>query len=121
MPESRNPAAPPLDALGALLAPAAVTCLVWGVINGPEHGWTAPSTWMLLASSAVLLAAFGAREHRSANPEIDRRFRDKRFTWGTAATIAVSVALYGILFVFPQYLQSVLGDDPASAGLRLLP
>jgi EmrB/QacA subfamily drug resistance transporter len=122
MPESRNPAAPPLDVLGALLAPGAVTCLVWGVINGQEHGWTAPSTWMLLAGSAVLLAAFLTREHHSANPVIDPAlFRDKRFTWGTAATIAVSVALYAILFIFPQYLQSVLGDDPASAGLRLLP
>jgi EmrB/QacA subfamily drug resistance transporter len=122
MPESRNPAAPPLDALGALLAPGAVTCLVWGLINGQEHGWTALSTWLLLAGSAVLLAAFGVREHRSANPVIDPAlFRDSRFTWGTAATIAVSVALYGILFVVPQYLQSVAGDDPASAGLRLLP
>jgi Na+/melibiose symporter-like transporter len=37
------------------------------------------------------------------------------------ATIAVTVALFGILFVVPQYLQSVLGDDPISAGLRLLP
>jgi EmrB/QacA subfamily drug resistance transporter len=122
MPESRNPAAPPLDVLGALLSPAAVTCLVWGVINGQERGWTAPPTWMLLAGSAVLLAAFLTRERRSANPVIDPAlFRDKRFTWGTAATIAVSVALYAILFIFPQYLQSVLGDDPASAGLRLLP
>ena len=122
MPESRNPAAPPLDAPGALLSAGAVTCLVWGVINGPEHGWTALSTWVLLAGSAVLLAAFGVRERRSANPVIDPAlFRDKRFTWGTAATIAVSVALSGILFVVPQYLQSVLGDDPISAGLRLLP
>jgi predicted MFS family arabinose efflux permease len=122
MPESRNPAAPPLDVLGALLSPAAVTCLVWGVINGQEHGWTAAPTWGLLAGAAVLLAAFLAREHRSANPVIDPAlFRDRRFTWGTAATIAVSVALYAILFVFPQYLQSVLGDGPASAGLRLLP
>lgn len=122
MPESRNPAAPPLDVLGALLSPAAVTCLVWGVINGQEHGWTAASAWGLLAGAAVLLAAFLAREHRSANPVIDPAlFRDRRFTWGTAATIAVSVALYAILFVFPQYLQSVLGDGPASAGLRLLP
>jgi len=122
MPESRNSAAPPLDALGALLPAGAVTCLVWGVINGPEHGWTALSTAMLLAGSAVLLAAFLAREHRSANPVIDPAlFRDRRFTWGTAATIAVSVALFGILFVVPQYLQSVLGDDPISAGLRLLP
>lgn len=122
MPESRNAAAPPLDALGALLSAGAVTCLVWGVINGPEHGWTALSTWLLLAGSAVLLAAFLTRQHRSANPVIDPAlFRDRRFTWGTAATIAVSVALFGILFVVPQYLQSVLGDDPISAGLRLLP
>ena len=41
MPESRNPAAPPLDLPGALLSAGAVTCLVWGFINGPEHGWTA--------------------------------------------------------------------------------
>jgi len=122
MPESRNPAAPPLDVLGALLCPAAVVCLVWGFINGPEHGWTAPSTWTLLAGAAALLAAFAVRERRSANPVIDPALlRDKRFAWGTAASVAVSVALYGILFVTPQYLQSVLGDGPASAGLRLLP
>ena len=122
MPESRNPAAPPLDVLGALLSPVAVMCLVWGFINGPEHGWTAPSTWTLLAGAAVLLAAFAVRERRSANPVIDPALlRDKRFTWGTAASVAVSVALYAILFVTPQYFQSVLGDDPASAGLRLLP
>jgi predicted MFS family arabinose efflux permease len=122
MPESRNPAAPPLDALGALLAPGAVTCLVWGVINGQEHGWTALPAWGLLAGAAVLLAAFLARERRSASPVIDPAlFRDRRFAWGTAATVAVSVALYVILFTVPQYLQSVLGDGPASAGLRLLP
>jgi EmrB/QacA subfamily drug resistance transporter len=122
MPESRNPSAPPLDALGALLSPGAVTCLIWGVINGQEHGWTSLATLLLLAGSAVLLASFLARERRSANPVVDPAlFRDRRFTWGTAATVAVSVALFAILFVFPQYLQSVLGDDPASAGLRLLP
>src|ERR1700744_1408475 len=122
MPESRNLAAPPLDAAGALLAPGAVTCLVWGVINGQERGWTGAPAWGLLAGAAVLLGAFLAREHRSANPVIDPAlFRDRRFTWGTAATIAVSVALYAILFIFPQYLQSVLGNSPASAGLRLLP
>jgi predicted MFS family arabinose efflux permease len=77
---------------------------------------------MPLAGSAVLLAAFLARERRSANPVIDPAlFRDRRFTWGTAATVAVSVALYGILFTAPQYLQSVLGEDPVSAALRLLP
>jgi EmrB/QacA subfamily drug resistance transporter len=122
MPESRNATAPPLNVRGALLSTGAVTCLVWGFINGPEHGWTALPTWTLLAGSVALLAAFLASERRSANPAIDPALvRDKRFTWGTAATIAVSVALYGILFTEPQYLQSVLGDDPVSAALRLLP
>ena len=121
MPESRNPAAPPLDVPGAVLSAGAVTCLVWGFIDA-ERSWTAASTWLLLAGSTVLLAGFLVRQRRSPNPIIDPAlFRDKRFTWGTAATIAVSVALYGILFVAPQYLQSVLGDDPVSAGLRLLP
>jgi EmrB/QacA subfamily drug resistance transporter len=121
-PESRNLGAPHLDVPGALLSTGAITCLVWGFINGPEHGWTAALTWVLLAGSAVLLAAFVTRERRSANPVIDPAlFADRRFTWGTAATIAVSVALYGILFTAPQYLQSVLGEDPVSAALRLLP
>ena len=53
MPGSRNPAAPPLDAPGALLSAGAVTGLVWGVINGQEHGWTAPpDLGVLLAGSA---------------------------------------------------------------------
>ncbi len=122
VPESRNPAAPPLDVPGALLSAAAVTCLIWGVINGPERGWTAPATWMLLAGSAVLLAGFAVRELRTTRPLVDPgMFGDRRFTWGTAATVAVQVALFGTMFVVPQYLQSVAGDDPIGAGLRLLP
>ena len=122
VPESRNPAAPPLDVPGALLSAGAVTCLIWGVINGPERGWTAPATWMLLAGSAVLLAGFAVRELRTTRRLVDpAMFGDRRFTWGTAATVAVQVALFGTMFVVPQYLQSVAGDDPIGAGLRLLP
>jgi len=122
LPESRNPAAPPLDALGALLSAGAITCLVWGFINGPEHGWAAPVTWGLLAGSGVLLAAFLARQRSAAHPLVNPAiFADRRFTWGTAATVAVSVSLFAVLFTVPQYLQSVAGDDPISAGLRLLP
>jgi EmrB/QacA subfamily drug resistance transporter len=122
MPESRNPAPPPLDIPGAVLSTGAVTCLVWGAINGPEHGWTAPSAWGLLAGSAVLLAGFLYRERHAAHPLIDPAvFADRRFTWGTVATAAVSVPLYEIMFTLPQYMESVVRYDPISAGLRLLP
>jgi EmrB/QacA subfamily drug resistance transporter len=122
MPESRNPAAPPLNAPGAVLSTAAIVCLVWGVIDGPERGWTAAPTWGLLAGAAALLVAFVLHErstrHRLVDPAL---FADRRFSWGTAATAAVSVALFGSMFVLPQYFQSVLGDTPVHAGLRLLP
>lgn len=122
MPESRNPAALALDAPGALLSTAAIICLVWGVINDPEHGWTSAASWGLLAGSVVLVAAFVLRERRAAVMLVDPApFRDRRFCWGTVATVAVSVALFGTMFVLPQYLHSVVGDDPISAGLRLLP
>ena len=122
LPESRNPAAPPLDGSGALLAVAAVVSLVLGVIRGPEHGWSAPLTSTLLAASVLLFAGFVIRERRAAHPLIDPAlFRDRRFIWGTAATVAVSVALFGIMFVLPQYLQSVHGYDPLNTGLRMLP
>jgi EmrB/QacA subfamily drug resistance transporter len=121
MPESRNPAAPAFDVLSALLPTAAIVCLVWGFING-QNGWSRPATWGLLAGSAVLNAAFAARQRSAPRMLIDPALlRDRRFSWGTIATVAVSVGLYGTMFVLPQYLQSVAGDDPISAGLRLVP
>jgi EmrB/QacA subfamily drug resistance transporter len=122
LPETRNPAAPRLDLRGVVLSAATILCLVFGVIRGPEHGWSAPLTITSLTASAVLLAGFLVHERRAASPLIDPAlFRDRRFTWGTIATVAVSVALFGVLFVFPQYFQSVHGYDALNAGLRLLP
>ena len=122
MPESRNPDPQPLDLLGALLSAAAIVSLVWGFIVGPEHGWTSAETMEFVAGSAALFGAFVLHERGAAHRLVDPAlFRDRRFSWGTAATVAVSVALFAILFFFPQYLQSVAGDDPISAGLKLLP
>lgn len=122
MPESRNLAAPPPNLSGALLSTAAIVCLVWGVIDGPERGWTAAPAWGLLAGAAILLLAFVLSERRAAQRLVEPAlFADRRFSWGTAATVAVSVVLFGTMFVLPQYFQSVLGDDPVRAGLRLMP
>jgi predicted MFS family arabinose efflux permease len=35
--------------------------------------------------------------------------------------VVVSFALYGLLFVLPQFLQSVLGNDALGTGVRLVP
>jgi predicted MFS family arabinose efflux permease len=50
-----------------------------------------------------------------------RLFRRPRFAWGTAAGTLASFALFGVLFILPQFLQAVLGHDAFGVGLRLLP
>jgi predicted MFS family arabinose efflux permease len=62
------------------------------------------------------------RERSTAHMLIDPALlRDRGFCSGTVVTVVVQVALFAIMFVIPQYLQSVAGDDPIGAGLRLLP
>ncbi|MDR3036624.1 MAG: MFS transporter [Kitasatospora sp.] len=120
--ESVNPAAPKLDAVGAVLVVAAVVALVYGFISAPEVGWGSARTVGLLAGSVLLLVLFLLWERRVTDRLVDPGlFRNARFTWGTMAAVAVSVALFGILFVVPQFLQAVQGNDAFGTGLRLVP
>src|SRR5580704_8946821 len=43
VPDSKDPAAPKLDAVGALLSIAGLATLLWAVIEAPSHGWASPS------------------------------------------------------------------------------
>ncbi|MFF4019317.1 MFS transporter [Streptomyces sp. NPDC001843] len=112
----------PFDTLGSVLGGLGITALVYGTILIPREGWTSPSALVPLAAAAVLLAAFVLRERRYAHPIVDLSlFADRRFLWGTLIAVFVNFAVMGILFVVPQYLQSVLGNDAFGTGLRVLP
>jgi Na+/melibiose symporter-like transporter len=120
--ESRPAVARRADWPGTALAAASVVALVYGVVHAPERGWVAPSTLALLALAIALGAAFAAWERRAAAPLADPALlRNRRFAWGTVAGVVVSFALYGLLFVLPQFLQSVLGHDALGTGIRLTP
>ncbi|GAA3294415.1 MFS transporter [Dactylosporangium vinaceum] len=122
VPESRAAVAKRVDLLGAGLSTLGLVALVYGVIEAPTRGWT--DLWVLvgLVGGVVLLAVFVLVERAGAAPMIDLRlFRRPRFAWGTAAGTLASFALFGVLFIVPQYLQAVRGDDALGVGLRLLP
>ncbi|MFF0519562.1 MFS transporter [Actinomadura nitritigenes] len=122
MPETRDPAAPKADGPGSLLSMGGLVALVYGVIEAPVRGWGDPVVLGVLALSAVLLAAFVLWERRAAQPMMDvRLFHDRRFSWAMVAAIAANLLMGGLLFVFPQYLQAVLGNDAFGTGLRLIP
>lgn len=122
VPGSRDPQAPPLDVVGALLSLLAVGGVVSGVIEGPERGWSDGVTLAALAVGVVAAAGFVAWELRRPEPMLDPRlFALRGFGAGALSITAQFFAAFGFFFALLQYLQLVVGLSPLQAALRLLP
>jgi EmrB/QacA subfamily drug resistance transporter len=122
VPDSRDPAKPRLDVVGALLSIAGLTALVWGLIEAPERGWTEPAILAALAGGVAILAVFAAWERRVEEPMLEIGvFRNARFSAASASITFVYFALMGVMYFLTTYLQSVLGFSALEAGERMLP
>ncbi len=122
VPTSKDPDAAAPDIPGLVLSSAAMTLLVFTIIEAPTYGWTAARTLACFAASAVLLTAFIMRERCAAHPMLDVRiFRNPRFSVASGAVTVSFFTLFGFIFLITQYFQFVRGYGPLSAGLRLLP
>lgn len=123
VPESRQETAPAgADALGALLAAAALAGVTDGLIQGPSAGWTSPLVLTALAGATLAGAAFLVVERHRASAMLPLSiFRVRQFTVTNAVTLLVYAALGGALFLLPVELQVVDGYSPLGAGMALLP
>ncbi len=123
VPETRDPSATGrLDLAGAGLATVALGTLIYGLIAGPDRGWTTPGVVAALAVAVVAGAVFVARERTTRHPMLPLDiFRSRQFTSANVVTFAVYGALGGALFLLPIQLQLTLGYSPLEAGTALLP
>jgi EmrB/QacA subfamily drug resistance transporter len=122
IPTSRDPAAPRLDPLGALLSIIGLTLLVYAIIEAPQDGWTDPMILGSFGVAAVLLGAFLWWERTTDHPMLDVRFfKNPRFSAASLGISTAFFALFGATFLLTQYMQFVLGYSPLEAGVRLLP
>jgi EmrB/QacA subfamily drug resistance transporter len=122
VPESSQPRAPRLDTVGALLAMASLTALVFSIIQAPEAGWAAARTLGGIAAGLAVLAVFAAWELRQEHPMLDLRyFRNRRLSAGSLSIFIQFFAFFGFIFVALQYLQGARGDSPLEAALSMLP
>lgn len=122
LPTSRHPDEARLDPLGAVASVIGVTALLYGFIQAPDDGWTAPSIIAAFVVGVASLAGFMAWERRASHPMLDTRFfAERRFSLGSLAIAAAYFALFGMYFVFTQYFQLVRGYSPLVAGLYALP
>ncbi|MDR0201241.1 MAG: MFS transporter [Delftia acidovorans] len=121
MPESRNPLAQRLDRAGALLFTAALALLTWGVLQGPEAGWSSGAALLPLAGAALALAAFVAVERRvqqrRGQPMLDLSlFRYPRFVGVQLLAGAPAYAFVVLLVLLPVRFIGVEGMGPLQAG-----
>jgi len=119
--ESLGPRAA-LDVPGLLLVASAGLTLVWGLLRGNRIGWSSSEVTTTLAAAMLFTIAFIAWERRATAPMVPMRlFAARPFASALAASFLFYAAMYGVLFLLPQFLQVTLGFGPLGAGLRLLP
>ncbi|NGO80905.1 MFS transporter [Streptomyces sp. YC504] len=106
----------PLDLPGQISATAALTALAFAVIERGTVG-------VLAAVVAVVSAVVFVRvERRHEHPVVPLAlFRNRTVAVMVATGAAVSVAFYGIVFVFSLFFQQVQGRSALTAGLMFLP
>jgi len=121
-PDSRDPEITPLDPVGAALSLVGLGALVFGIIEGPERGWTDGLVLTAFALAATGLGGFLAWERRTAHPMLPLGlFKDRRMSVGSGVVTAAFFIMFGLFFLFTLYLQFVRGYSPLSAGLATLP
>ncbi|MFN8022190.1 MAG: DHA2 family efflux MFS transporter permease subunit [Acidimicrobiales bacterium] len=122
VPETKDPTAPRLDPLGALLSIVGLGSVLFAIIEGPSKGWTSTEVLIGAFVGLVGVAAFVAWELHTDHPMLDLRFfENPRFTAANIAVTLTFFAMFGSLFLMTQYWQLVHGFTPLQAGVHLIP
>jgi len=106
------------DPAGALTITGALVLLVYAVVEAPDVGWGDVRTILLLAGSAVLLAAFALIESRHRAPLVPLRFlRSRTLAAANAVMLLIGTLAVGMPFVLTLYAQQVLGYSALKFGV----
>ena len=130
------------DIPGVLLSGIGLAAVVFALIEGPRYGFVRatevftlgpvewPDTWISVAFVAlivgiVLLIGFVANERwraRVGKPVLFdlSLFRFRSFTLGNATVSILGLGEFGLVFVFPLFVQAVFGFSAFRTGLILL-
>lgn len=121
LPESVKPGEVHLDPIGAVLSVVGLATLMFGIIEGPVQGWGSP---LIVGSIVVGLAVcwgFVVWELRRRQPMFDPRIlRRPPIAVGALVLFTGYGTLMAMLFLVPNYLQSVQGLSVIATGFVLL-
>jgi EmrB/QacA subfamily drug resistance transporter len=110
------------DVAGAVTVTAALSILVYALVDATDAGWGSTQTLGLIGLSVALLAAFVAIELRAAKPLVPFSiFRIRTLTGANVVGLLVGASLFSMFFFISLYMQQVLGYSAIHAGLSYLP
>ncbi len=110
------------DLAGAVTVTAALSVLVYALVDANSAGWGSPADVGLLALSLALLGGFVVAELRSRAPLVPFSFfADRTRTGANVVGLLVGASLFSMFFFISLYMQQVLGYSPIKAGLSYLP
>ncbi len=122
IPESKAPRPRRFDPVGQVLVLVMLASVTYGIIEGPNLGWTSTVILGAFAASALSLAGLVFYEPRREEPLIDLRFfRSIPFSSSIVILIAAFASFGGFLFLSTLYLQEVRDLSPVHAGLVTVP
>jgi len=111
-----------LDLSGLALASAGLLGIVWGLVRGNQVGWGSTEIVGALLAGAAFVSAFVVWERRASAPMLPMRFfRNRTFTLTNTASLLMFFGMFGSIFLFVQFFQTVQGYSPLQAGLSFLP
>jgi EmrB/QacA subfamily drug resistance transporter len=110
------------DVAGAVTVTAALSILVYALVDANSAGWGSFQTIGLIALSLALLAVFVSIELRSTKPLVPFSiFRIRTLTGANVVGLLVGASLFSMFFFITLYMQQILGYSPIHAGLSYLP
>jgi EmrB/QacA subfamily drug resistance transporter len=110
------------DVPGAALVTGSLMIGTYAILGITSHGWTSVQTLALSAVSALLFAAFIARQARIANPLMPLRlFRSRNVSGANAIQALLVAGMFGMFFLGALYLQRILGYGALQVGFAFLP
>jgi EmrB/QacA subfamily drug resistance transporter len=118
-----------LDLVGSVLVTAALTAVVYGVVNvsvldhGVERGWGSPLVLGWIGAGLVLLVGFVTWELKVATRPLVpfSIFKHRSLTGADTVMILIGGAFFAMWYFLTFYLQGVLQFSALKAGFAFVP
>ena len=112
----------PFDLAGFTFLSMALVAGLTALSNGQEKGWHSDYIHICEAIAVVGLVMFIAIEQAVEHPLLDLRlFLIRNYLLSILLAVFRAVGLFGSVFLFPIFLQTLMGYTPVHAGLWMLP